>query len=100
MCGLPGLIPYCVVAHLLLKIFLIAIGGVAKGVEGMIAIASMIVIYTIVTEISVGLGACFYSYTIWKILPGFISDFVFYFAVYIQPIFQLFKTGNENSGKK
>ena len=100
MCGLPGLIPYCVVAHLLLKIFLIAIGGAAGGVEGMIAVASMIVIYTIGTEITIGVGAYLYSAIIWQVLPGFISDFVFYFAVYIQPIFQLLKTGNENSGKK
>ena len=69
---------------MLLKIFLIAIGGAAGGVEGMIAVASMIVIYTIGTEITIGVGAYLYSAIIWQVLPGFISDFVFYFAVYIQ----------------
>lgn len=99
MCGLPGFIPYVCFANLLVGVVLIVLGLIGDGVKGALSVAMAYVLLKLYSEIGGGCVAWLYSATIWRILPWFVCDILFYVTVYIMPVLTF--VGNiSGSGKQ
>ena len=101
MCGLPGFVPYICLLHLIFHVYSIAqivfvgsatgavVGGSFLGAGG--GAAGGLVIYILNhfgSELIVFCLSWILSATLWRILPWFINDFLFYLFVYVLPFLQ------------
>jgi hypothetical protein len=98
MCGLPGFVPYVCFGNLLIGIGAIGLGLASAGLGGAAGAAIAYITLKLGLEIFAGSFAWIYSATIWKILPWFICDILFYFSVYIAPVLNFFNNGR-SAGK-
>lgn len=98
MCGLPGFVPYVCFGNLLIGIGAIGLGLASAGLGGATGAAIAYITLKLGLEIFAGSFAWIYSATIWKILPWFICDILFYFSVYIAPVLNFFNNG-KSAGK-
>ena len=98
MCGLPGFVPYVCFGNLLIGIGAIGLGLASAGLGGAAGAAIAYITLKLGVEIFAGSFAWIYSATIWKILPWFICDILFYFSVYIAPVLNFFNNG-KSAGK-
>ena len=100
MCGLPGFVPYVCFANLLIGVGCIISGFMSNGFQGATSAALLYVLYKLGGELAAGCGAWMYSATVWRILPWFICDMLFYFSVYIMPVTSLFANSKQTKQKK
>lgn len=101
MCGLPGFIPYLCLGNLFVGIIVFASFVIGLTANSTLAVGAVIWYITVKlgSELLVGSAAWIYSATIWKILPWFICDILFYFFVYIAPVLNFLYHFFKNLGK-
>jgi len=80
--GLPGFLPFMAAVKLVFSALTLLGYAVAKSPGSMIRHCGI----QLGTEVAVGCGVWLYMNTLWRILPWFICDWIFYFTIYVAPV--------------
>jgi hypothetical protein len=83
--GLPGLIPFCIIAKFVIQAFGLTLGLLTKGLPGLLAV----VFVSLFAEVG-GVLAVYVYMLFWPLIPGFVNNFLFYVSVYVAPLFTVF----------
>jgi hypothetical protein len=90
--GLPGFLPYVLLAQLFVKMVTILIVIYFSGSPKMALLAvSMIIGWELVRNSIATACAFIYSGIFWPFIPWFLTDLFFYGAMYVFPIIQLYE---------
>jgi hypothetical protein len=80
--GLPGLMSFMAAMKLIISALTLFGHALARNPGGVVQHCFT----QLGTEVVVGCGAWLYMNTLWRILPWFICDWIFYFAIYVAPV--------------
>ena len=88
--GLPGNVPACLFGTLVLKVVL-ALGSLVTGKASATDVVLSFVTLVLVQEIGGWICATLNYHLIYPIMPWFLSDFFFYFGIYVGPLINMVK---------
>jgi len=92
--GLPGFIPYALMAHLIGKVcafFFVTLMAWIASRSLLIAVGALFTLVAIELAFNTGLTvlAYFFSAMLWPIIPWFLTDLILYATIYVTPVIRL-----------